>query len=72
MDSNSFFSAVRAGNRATANWPKGPEALPGAILPKQRIVAYYGNPHSRKMGVLGEYPEQRDAREARSGGRDVA
>jgi hypothetical protein len=58
MDSNSFFSAVRAGNRATANWPKGPEALEGAILPKQRIVAYYGNPHSRKMGVLGEYPEQ--------------
>ena len=58
QDSNSFFSAVRAGNRATANWPKGPEALDGAILPKQRIVAYYGNPHSRKMGVLGEYPEQ--------------
>jgi hypothetical protein len=56
MDNNSFQSAVRAGRRAAANWPKGPEALEGAILPKQRIVAYYGNPHSKKMGVLGEYP----------------
>ena len=35
-----------------------PAALAGAMLPKNRIVAYYGNPHSKKMGVLGEYPEQ--------------
>ena len=28
--------------------------LPGAILPHKRIVAYYGNPMSRRMGVLGE------------------
>lgn len=27
------------------------------ILPTKRIVAYYGNPHSKKMGVLGEYPK---------------
>ncbi len=39
-------------------WPvKGPAPLQGAILPKKRIVAYYGNPLSRKMGVLGEYPK---------------
>jgi hypothetical protein len=57
-DSVSFFSAVRAGNRALANWPKGPDPLDGALLPAHRIVAYYGNPHSKKMGVLGEYPEQ--------------
>ena len=29
----------------------------GAILPFKRIVAYYGNLYSKKMGVLGEYPE---------------
>lgn len=31
--------------------------LPNAILPNKRIVVYYGNPLSKKMGVLGEYPE---------------
>ncbi|MBX3173154.1 MAG: hypothetical protein KF709_01965 [Gemmatimonadaceae bacterium] len=31
-------------------------ALPGAILPHKRIIAFYGNPLSRRMGVLGEYP----------------
>ncbi len=29
----------------------------GAILPFNRIVAYYGNLYSKNMGVLGEYPE---------------
>jgi hypothetical protein len=29
----------------------------GALLPFNRIVAYYGNFYSKKMGVLGEYPE---------------
>ena len=29
----------------------------GAILPFHRIVAYYGNLYSTKMGVLGQYPE---------------
>src|SRR5919199_2483416 len=28
-----------------------------AILPKKRIFAYYGNPHSKKMGILGEFPK---------------
>jgi hypothetical protein len=32
------------------------EARRGAILPNKRIIAYYGNPLSRRMGVLGEYP----------------
>ena len=39
-------------------WPvKGlpyPEA--GALLPFNRIVAYYGNFYSKNMGILGEYP----------------
>lgn len=30
----------------------------GVILPFNRIVAYYGNLYSKKMGVLGEYEEE--------------
>ncbi len=42
----------------TCGWPvKCPEPLPGSILPGKRIVAYYGNPKSKKMGALGEYPK---------------
>ncbi len=37
-------------------WPVGPAPLPGAILPHKRIVAYYGNPASKRMGILGEIP----------------
>lgn len=29
----------------------------GAILPFNRIVAYYGNLYSKNMGALGQYPE---------------
>lgn len=40
-------------------WPvKYPQPLPGSILPNRRIVAYYGNPFSKRMGVLGEYPKE--------------
>ena len=52
---------AKAPNKPTAKtrpagWPvKGPTPLPGSILPGKRIVAYYGNPLSRRMGVLGEY-----------------
>ncbi len=34
--------------------PNAPAPLPGAILPAKRIVAYYGNPLSKRMGILGE------------------
>lgn len=38
-------------------WPvRGPAPLAGALLPANRIVAYYGNPLSRRMGILGEVP----------------
>lgn len=39
-------------------WPvkKQPYPLPGAILPFKRIVAFYGNLYSKKMGILGELP----------------
>lgn len=37
-------------------WPvKGPAPLPGSILPAHRIVAFYGNPLSKRMGILGEF-----------------
>jgi hypothetical protein len=37
-------------------WPvEGPAPLPGSILPFKRIIAFYGNPLSTRMGVLGEY-----------------
>src|SRR5436305_1577215 len=36
--------------------PNVPDALPGSILPAKRIVAFYGNPLSKRMGVLGELP----------------
>lgn len=37
-------------------WPKKyPTPLQGAILPQKRIVAYYGNPLSKRMGALGEF-----------------
>ncbi len=38
-------------------WPvKAVYPLAGALLPANRIVAYYGNFYSTQMGILGEYP----------------
>ena len=37
---------------------KSPEPLPGALLPDHLIVAYYGNPKSQKMGILGQLPPE--------------
>jgi hypothetical protein len=34
--------------------PGAPTPLEGAILPAKRIVAFYGNPLSKRMGILGE------------------
>lgn len=40
----------------SCGWPVTcAEPLPGAILPAKRIVAYYGNPLSKRMGALGEF-----------------
>lgn len=48
-----------ANNDTTGRWPaKMPYPLPGALLPFNRIVAFYGNLYSTKMGVLGEYPKK--------------
>jgi len=42
----------------TGRWPvkNAPYPVPGAILPFKRVVAYYGNLYSKKMGILGELP----------------
>lgn len=55
QDSTSFYAAVRAGLR-NEHWPTGPARLAGSLLPAKRIVAFYGNPLSKKMGILGELP----------------
>jgi hypothetical protein len=42
----------------TGRWPvKGPYPLPGAIFPFKRVVAFYGNLYSKRMGILGEIPK---------------
>jgi len=42
---------------SSGRWPvKTAYPNVGAILPFKRIVAYYGNLYSKKMGILGEYP----------------
>jgi hypothetical protein len=54
-DNFSLLAAVKSGLRMMDKWPSH-DALAGSILPTKRIVAFYGNPLSKKMGVLGEYP----------------
>jgi len=45
-------------NDITGKWPvKNPYPLPGAILPYNRIIAFYGNLYSKRMGILGELPK---------------
>ncbi len=59
VDSAAYFSKVNEiiNGDTTGLWPVRNQPLPlnGAILPFKRIVAYYGNLYSKKMGVLGEY-----------------
>ena len=53
---DSLVNRLAKGDK-TGKWPvkKAPYPQPGAILPFYRVVAYYGNMYSKKMGVLGEY-----------------
>lgn len=47
-----------ANGDTTGRWPvKGPYPLPGAVLPFKRVVAYYGNLYSNRMGALGKWPK---------------
>jgi hypothetical protein len=57
-DSVALASMTKPDSVLDRKWPvKMPAPLPGAIFPTNRVVAYYGNPLSKKMGVLGEYPK---------------
>jgi hypothetical protein len=43
----------------SGRWPvRAPYPLPGAILPFNRVIAYYGNLYSTRMGALGEFPKK--------------
>lgn len=54
---NSLMKALANGD-SSGKWPaKAPLPRAGAVLPFYRIVAFYGNLFSKKMGVLGEYPK---------------
>jgi hypothetical protein len=54
---NKLMNTLANGD-TTGKWPfKAPYPLPGAILPYHRIVAFYGNLYSKKMGILGEIPK---------------
>ena len=45
-----------AGSELDSLWPvKTAPPLPGSILPAKRIIAFYGNPLSKRMGILGEF-----------------
>lgn len=49
-----------ANGDTTGRWPVKkqpyPYPLPGALLPDKRIVAFYGNLFSKRMGILGQLP----------------
>ncbi|WP_035669047.1 hypothetical protein [Flavobacterium sp. 83] len=56
VDYNKRMLAL-SNNDTTGKWPvKAPYPLPGALLPYNRIIAYYGNLYSKRMGILGELP----------------
>ena len=43
----------------TGKWPvMKPYPLPGAVLPFNRVIAYYGNLYSNRMGALGKWPKK--------------
>ena len=53
------FLTAMINKDSSGKWPvKSDYPLAGAILPFNRIVAFYGNLYSTKMGVLGEYPRK--------------
>lgn len=60
VDTAAYIAKLKAlsNGDTTGLWPVHIKSFPlnGAILPFKRIVAFYGNLYSKKMGVLGEYP----------------
>ncbi|MDP9040808.1 MAG: hypothetical protein M3N30_02425 [Bacteroidota bacterium] len=59
LDTVKYDQLLRAlsNGDSSGRWPvKLKYPLPGAIFPFNRVIAYYGNFYSKRMGVLGEYP----------------
>ena len=55
----SASTAAKPAPKPKPKWPvEGAKVLPGSLLPNNRIVAYYGNPLSKRMGILGELPPE--------------
>lgn len=61
LDTADYLNRFKALNAAdtSGRWAslKGPYPNVGALLPFNRVVAYYGNFYSKRMGILGELPE---------------
>jgi hypothetical protein len=56
VSGNSHMAFRGSGSDLDSLWPpKMPAPLPGSILPGKRVIAYYGNPLSKRMGILGEF-----------------
>lgn len=55
---NSKWQQIMKGDSLFNARVKSVYPLPGAVLPFKRIVAYYGNFYSKRMGILGELPEE--------------
>jgi len=48
-----------ANGDSSGRWPvKAPMPKAGAVLPFNRVVAYYGNLYSNRMGALGKWPKR--------------
>ncbi|MCH5717238.1 hypothetical protein [Niabella hibiscisoli] len=61
IDTAAYNKKMRwmANGDSSGKWPaKGPYPLKGALLPFNRVVAYYGNLYSTRMGILGELPKK--------------
>ena len=65
---DSAATAVAGASSTSTSRPRNlpdslPEVLPGSLFPGCRVVSYYGNPLSRRMGILGEiHPDSMMAR----------
>ncbi|MBL0358946.1 MAG: hypothetical protein IPP72_19685 [Chitinophagaceae bacterium] len=60
IDTTAYNKKMQAlsNDDSTGKWPvKAPYPLPGAIFPDNRVIAFYGNLFSKRMGILGELPK---------------
>ncbi|MEY3433476.1 MAG: hypothetical protein RL131_1412 [Bacteroidota bacterium] len=60
LDSSAYAGRMHAmaNGDSSGKWKfKNDYPKPGAILPFHRIIAYYGNLYSTRMGILGELPK---------------